>query len=169
MSVTTSVNVFGVQSALKELNKINPKLRREYTKRYKDIVKPVVTQAKAKFPSEAPLSHMARPHARLGGWDGGLVKKGVIAKINTRKGRTDEVAVFMIQQRTGWGSIFDIAGRNNASSQFVQNLMSKGYGGASRAMWPAYESNAIQIQGAVIDLVGDVMRDVNRNLVTDGN
>ncbi len=169
MSVTTSVNVFGVQAALKELNKVNPKLRREFTKRYKDIVKPVVVQAKAKFPSEAPLSHMARPHARLGGWDGGLVKKGVIAKINTRKSRTDEVAVFMVQQRTGWGSIFDIAGRNNASSQFVQNLMNKGYGNASRAMWPAYESNAIQIQGAVVDLVGDVMAEVNRNLVIDGN
>ena len=162
MSVTTSVNVFGVQAALKELNKINPKLRRQFTTRYKDIVKPVVVQAKAKFPSEAPLSHMARPHARLGGWDGGLVKKGVIAKINTRKGRTDEVAVFMVQQRTGWGSIFDIAGRNNASSRFVQNLMNKGYGNASRAMWPAYESNALEVRGAVIDLVNDVMADVGR-------
>jgi hypothetical protein len=169
MSVTTSVNVFGVQSALKELNKINPKLRRQYTKRYKDIVKPVITQAKAAFPNEPPLSGMGRSHTRLGGWDGGLVKKGVIAKINTRKGRSDEVAVFMVQQRTGWGSIFDIAGRNNASSRFVQNLMNKGYGNASRAMWPAYESNAIQVQSAVIDLVGDVMRDVNRNLVIDGN
>ena len=169
MSVTTSVNVFGVQAALKRYVEQPTQLRPEFTKRYKDIVKPVVVQAKAKFPSEAPLSHMARPHARLGGWDGGLVKKGVIAKINTRKGRTDEVAVFMIQQRTGWGSIFDIAGRNNASSQFVQNLMSKGYGNASRAMWPAYESNAIQIQGAVVDLVGDVMAEVNRNLVIDGN
>ena len=169
MSFTFSTPVVGVQKALKELNKVNPKLRREYTKRYKDIVKPVVTQAKAKFPSDAPLSHMARPHARLGGWDGGLVKKGVVAKINTRKGRTDTVAVFMIQQKTGWGSIFDIAGRNNASSQFVQNLMSKGYGNASRAMWPAYESNAIQIKGAVVDLVGDVMAEVNRNLVIDGN
>jgi hypothetical protein len=47
--------------------------------------------------------------------------------------------------------------------------MSKGYGGASRAMWPAYESNAMEIQGAVVDLVGDVMAEVNRNLVIDGN
>jgi hypothetical protein len=169
MSVTTSIKVYGVQSALKELNKINPDLRREFTKRYKDIAKPVVTQAKAKFPSEAPLSHMARPVPRLGGWDGGLVKKGVIAKINTRKGRSEEVAVFVIQQRTGWGSIFDIAGRNNTSSQFVQNLMNKGYGSASRGMWPAYEANATEVENAVVELVGDVMQNVNRNLVLDGN
>ena len=169
MSVTTSVKVFGVQSALKELHKINPELRRQFTSQYKDIVKPVVTQAKSKFPSDAPLSHMARPHARLGGWDGGLVRKGVIAKINTRKGRSEEVAVFVIQQRTGWGSIFDIAGRTNTSSQFVQNLMNKGYGSASRAMWPAYESNASVVENAVVELVGDVMQNVNRNLGFDGN
>jgi hypothetical protein len=169
MSNTKPVRVFGVQSALKELNKINPELRREFTKRYKDIVKPVVAQAKATFPSEPPLSGMGRPHTRLGGWDGGLVKKGVIAKINTRKGRREEVAVFVIQQRTGWGSIFDIAGRRNANSQFVQNLMDKGAGQASRAMWPAYESNAGEVQNAVVELVGDVMENVNRNLVLDGN
>jgi hypothetical protein len=162
MSVTTSIRVVGVQSALKELNKIDPKLRRAYTKRYKDIVKPVVKQAKAAFPNDPPLSGMGRAHTRLGGWDGGLVRKGVIAKINTRKGRGKEVAAFVVQQRTGWGSIFDIAGRNNQSSLFVQNLMGKGYGNASRAMWPAYESNALEVRGAVIDLVNDVMADVGR-------
>ena len=34
MSFTFSTPVVGVQKALKELNKVNPKLRREYTKRY---------------------------------------------------------------------------------------------------------------------------------------
>ena len=97
------------------------------------------------------------------------MRKGVIAKINTRKGRSQEVAVFVIQQRTGWGSIFDIAGRSNADSQFVQNLMDKGYGRASRAMWPAYESNAPAVQAAVIELVADVRDTVNRNLAANGN
>ena len=169
MSNTKPVRVIGVQHALKQLHKINPELRKQFTKRYKDITKPVVVQAKAAFPSDAPLSGMSRPHTRLGGWDGGLVRKGVIARINTRKGRSQEVAVFVIQQRTGWGSIFDIAGRSNASSQFVQNLMGKGYGNASRAMWPAYESNATAVQAAVIELVADVRDTVNRNLESNGN
>jgi hypothetical protein len=168
MSNTKPVRVIGIQHALKQLHKINPELRKQFTKRYKDITKPVVAQAKAAFPSDPPLSGMGRPHTRLGGWDGGLVRKGVIAKINTRKGRGQEVAVFVIQQRTGWGSIFDIAGRSNASSQFVQNLMGKGYGGASRAMWPAYESNATAVQAAVIELVADVRDTVNRNLESNG-
>lgn len=169
MNATTSIQVYGVKSALKELNKINPKLRRQYTKRYKDIVKPVIQAAKIAFPKSAPLTGMARPQKRLGGWDGGLVAKGVVAKIDTRKARpnTETVGAFFIVQKTGWGSIYDIAGRTNSGSQFVQNLVSKGHGNASRAMWPAYESNAAEIQLAVYDLVGDVMNDVNRNLVVN--
>ena len=167
--ITNSVQVYGVKSALKELNKINPKLRREYTKRYKDIVKPVVQAAKIAFPKSAPLSGMARSTGRLGGWDGGLVAKGVVAKIDTRKARpgTETVGAFFIVQKTGWGSIYDIAGRNNPGSQFVQNLINNGAPNASRAMWPAYEGNAAQIQLAVLDLVDNVMNDVNRNLVVN--
>jgi hypothetical protein len=36
-------------------------------------------------------------------------------------------------------------------------------------MWPAYESNAGEVENAVVELVGDVMQNVNRNLVFDGN
>ena len=112
---------------------------------------------------------MARPNTRLGGWDGGLVAKGVMAKIDTRKARpgTETVGAFFIVQKTGWGSIYDIAGRSNPGSQFVQNLINNGAPNASRAMWPAYEGNAAQVQLAVLDLVGEVMDDVNRNLVVN--
>jgi hypothetical protein len=164
-----TIKVYGVKAALKELNKINPSLRRQFTKRYKDIVKPVLKQAKIDFPKSPPLSGMGRPHTRLGGWDGGLVAKGVVAKIDTRKGRSDNVGAFFIVQKTGWGSIYDIAGRKNPGSQFVQNLAANGHGSASRVMWPAYLQNANQIQLSVLDLVGDVMDETNRKLITDGN
>jgi hypothetical protein len=164
-----TIKVYGVKAALKELNKINPSLRRQFTKRYKDIVKPVLKQAKIDFPKSPPLSGMGRPHTRLGGWDGGLVAKGVVAKIDTRKGKSDNVGAFFIVQKTGWGSIYDIAGRKNPGSQFVQNLMANGHGAASRVMWPAYLQNAKQIQLSVLDLVGDVMDETNRKLITDGN
>ena len=164
-----TIKVYGVKAALKELNKINPSLRRQFTKRYKDIVKPVLQQAKIDFPKSPPLSGMGRPHTRLGGWDGGLVAKGVVAKIDTRRGRSDNVGAFFIVQKTGWGSIYDIAGRKNPGSQFVQNLAANGHGSASRVMWPAYLQNANQIQLSVLDLVGDVMEETNRKLITDGN
>jgi hypothetical protein len=164
-----TIKVYGVKAALKELNKINPSLRRQFTKRYKDIVKPVLRQAKIDFPKSPPLSGMGRPHTRLGGWDGGLVAKGVVAKIDTRRGKSDDVGAFFIVQKTGWGSIYDMAGRTNKDSTFVQNLVASGAGNASRVMWPAYEGNAAQVQLAVLDLVSDVMDETNRKLITDGN
>lgn len=167
MTFTNSIQIYGVKSALKELNKIDPKLRREYTKRYKKIVEPVINDAKNAFPSEAPLSGMVYPYRSLGPWMGNLVARGVVAKIDTRKARSEVVGAFLVVQKTGWGSIFDMAGRTNGGSKFVQNLVGKGYGGASRAMWPAYRKNQSEVDAAVIELVSDVMDDVNRNLVID--
>ena len=165
MTFTNSIQIYGVKSALKELNKIDPKLRREYTKRYKKIVQPVINDSKNAFSSEAPLSGMVYPYKSLGPWMGNLVARGVVAKIDTRKARSEVVGAFLIVQKTGWGSIFDMAGRTNNGSKFVQNLVGKGYGAASRAMWPAYRANQSEVDNAVIELVGDVMDDVNRNLV----
>lgn len=178
MSVGIRVSVFGVKDALKELNKVNPKLRRQYTKRYKAILKPVVDSAKKQFPDDPPLSRFGKPYKHLGAWDGGLVEKGVTVRINTRKARKrnieqgavyETISTFLIQQKTGWGSLFDMAGRKNPDSQLAKNLVKEGYGKASRAMWPAYENDATRVDAAVLDLVRDVMRDVNRNMVIDGN
>lgn len=176
MKSTISIEVYGVKAALKEVNKVNPKLRREFTKRYKEIVKPVIQQAKSSFPDEPPLSRMGKPFKHLGSWDGGLVAKGVTAKINTRSARKrniekgavyETISTFLIQQKTGWGSLFDMAGKKNNDSIMAQNLINKGYGSASRAMWPAYESNKTEIDFAVLALCKDVMSEVSRNLVVD--
>jgi hypothetical protein len=172
-----SVQVHGVKEALRELNKTSPTLRRAFTKDYKAIVKPVIDQAKAAFPNQPPLRNMVHPYKQLGGWDGGMVAKGVVAKINTRKARNrnaalgasyETVGTFIIQQKTGWGSLYDMAGKKNSSTVFVSNLTAK-FGGASRAMWPAYESNAEEVNAAVLDLVGKVMAEVGRNVITNGD
>ena len=60
MSGNVGIEVLGLKEALKELNRIDPKLRREITRDFKQIVKPVITRAEALLPSGAPLSGMAR-------------------------------------------------------------------------------------------------------------
>jgi hypothetical protein len=176
MKSTITIEVYGVKAALKEINKVNPILRREFTKRYKDIVKPVIQQAKDSFPADPPLSRMGKPFKHLGAWDGGLVAKGVTARINTRSARKrnlakgaayETVSTFLIQQKTGWGSLFDMAGKKNSNSIMAKNLVSEGFGNPSRAMWPAYESHKPEIDFAVLALCKDVMSEVNRNLVVD--
>jgi hypothetical protein len=177
-STQLKIEVYGVKEALRELNKVSPTLRRGFTKEYKSIVQPVIDAAKARFPDQPPVSGMGRPYKKLGAWDGNLVARGVVAKINTRKARNrnaamgaayETVGTFIIQQKTGWGSIFDMAGKRNPASMLAQSIAGKGFGNPSRAMWPAYQEHETEINAKVLKLVEDVMTEVNRNLVTNGN
>lgn len=60
MSVSAEINVVGVKDALRELNTIDKRLRRQITKDYQEIVQPVVADAKRLVPTEAPLSGFDR-------------------------------------------------------------------------------------------------------------
>ena len=60
MPVNNRLEVVGVKDALRELNDIDKKLRRQITRDYQEIVKPVVSQAKSYVPDVAPLSGFNR-------------------------------------------------------------------------------------------------------------
>ena len=64
MTATMTIEVFGVKEALKELNDIDPDLRKQINAKAKDIVKPAVDAIKNKYPSEY-LSGMQRPAAAI--------------------------------------------------------------------------------------------------------
>jgi hypothetical protein len=60
MPVSNSIEVVGVKDALRELNDIDKKLRRQITRDYQEIVKPLVNTGKSLVPKTAPLSGMER-------------------------------------------------------------------------------------------------------------
>ena len=60
MPVNNTIEVAGVKDALRELNDVDKKLRRQITRDYQEIVKPVVSQGKSYVPDKAPLSGMNR-------------------------------------------------------------------------------------------------------------
>lgn len=60
MPVDNQIEVAGIKEALRELNDIDKKLRRQITKDYQEIVKPVVMDAQALVPPAAPLSGFER-------------------------------------------------------------------------------------------------------------
>ena len=170
-SVTVDVTVLGIKDALKQINSIDPKLRRAITKEYKRIVAPIVKSAQDAYPELPPMSGWSRAYKSLGAWDAGKVKKGVQAKVNTRKARNrnlakgadyETIGTFIVYQKTGWGSIFDMAGRKT-SSPMVEVLNAR-YGNASRSMWPAYEQNKEQVDREMQGLVKQVMHEVDRYL-----
>ena len=176
MAVNASIQIYGVKAALKELNTIDTKLRRQVTKDYKQIVSSVLADAKAAMPSQAPLSGMDRGWKTKSGfeiipkdgWSTATAQKMLAAKINTKKvkefrGTKVNVGTFRIVWTGTANTIFDIAGRKSSGS-FIDRLNAR-YGRASRVLWPAYEKNKTQVEQEMIALVEGVMKEVNRNLV----
>jgi hypothetical protein len=168
MSEMRGIQITGVKQTLKTLNKLAPEMRKGFNREYKNIVKPVVDDIKSRIPTEAPISGMGRSFKHLGKWDGAKVKRGIVSKVDTRKSRSksafdfsnvETVGALYIISKTGYGMVYDMAGRKTPGSPLAQALQSR-WGTASRSMWPAWESNAEKVQKAVADLVHQTERQV---------
>ena len=60
MAVSATIEVVGIKDALRELNQLDKKARRDLTKRYKEVVQVVIDDIHSKFPTQAPLSGFRR-------------------------------------------------------------------------------------------------------------
>ena len=75
-----TIEVQGIKETLKQLNKLAPDLRREITKDYKRITKPMVSAAREAAPNDPPLSGMLRKWRRGGPWYGAQVDRKIKSK-----------------------------------------------------------------------------------------
>jgi hypothetical protein len=178
MTVNTSIQVVGVQSALKELHKVNPGLRKEITRDFKNIVKPVIGEAQQRVPTFAPLSGMARSWSTRSGWqifpyNAGELRKSIVAKISTRRPRpstlgNEVTAAFRIVFKSPAAMSVDMAGRRGgartAQGAAMVSGLEKKFGQASRFLWPAFERKRGEVEGEMLKLIERVMREVNQKL-----
>lgn len=167
--VTATIEIAGLKDALKTLNKIDKKLRTQITRDYKDIVKPVISDANSLIPSNVPLSGMSRNWTTKSGfkmlpWEPGHKQK-IAAKINTRAikeyaGRTTNVGTFSIAYQSATGTMFDMssAGRLGAA-------LTARYGSRSRVMWKAWQQNETTVNAEMEKLVKFVMDETSRELM----
>ena len=155
-----SVEMSGVKSAIKELRKIDPELRKQFNKDAKAVVKPVVDEAKGSYP-DVVLSGMSRAWTQNGvqkfPYSARKARSGVKLKVDTR-GKA--VSIINVQQNNPAGEIIDMAGRGSTNSRrgqiFVQNLNNK-VGRPSRFMWPSYEKHETEVTAAMVNLIDEVM------------
>jgi len=189
MPATASYQVYGIQEALAEINKVDRILRRQITK---DIQAGagtrLVTAARSFIPTKPPLSRMVNGNMIKGrdgtGWSRDRVISGIRSIVGKRGSRARTVTfsngrtadfkatqyqLLVLQQRDAAGAIWDHAGIRN-DSQFVTNLLAEGEHvgpvAAPRAMEPAAESVQPAVEKEVEKIVERVMSIVNRNLVT---
>jgi hypothetical protein len=169
--VQLSFEVYGLKQALRELNQIDKSLRRQITRRFKEVTDPVVKDAQASIPSQ-PLSGWARKWTTKSGfqmlpWDARRAQNMVKSKVSGKKpreygGYVSELAVFYI----GWygmaNTVYDMAGRKH-SSDMASALAAK-HGPPSRVLWPAYEKNRNVVEDKILEIVQDVGTAVGKRM-----
>lgn len=162
MAVDTTVTVAGVKETLRELQKMEPDLAKEIKKDFKQIVDPIVKDARAQV-RELPLSGFARNWKAgvLLPWNKNAVSKSIIARFSNRR-KGNSLAVFSVTMKSPAGTVFDMAGRGQPNR--LARTLSALYGSPSRLMWPAYDRNAEAVNenlGRVTEKIQDA---TNRRL-----
>ena len=163
MVASSTVTVVGVKDAMRELQKIEPGLATRIKKDFKDIVKPVVGDARSQVVN-LPLSGFRRnwKAGKLLPWSQSAVSRSIIARYSNRR-RGNSLAVFSVTMKSPAGTIFDIAGRKSANR--LGAALDSLYGRASRLMWPTYERHANQVNKNMADLVEKITDAANRRLL----
>jgi mRNA-degrading endonuclease RelE of RelBE toxin-antitoxin system len=193
MGITGQIDVYGVQNALKELNDIDRKIRRQVTKDIKTVGNQIVQEARSMVSTQsrsngAPLSGMRRGsliRGREAGWNISEVQGGFNVRVGVRAtkeryvdfdqgGYTRQVVygakpyrLMVVQQKSFAGAIYDHAGAGISgirNTAFIANL-NKEVGDAPRVIDKAVESNRSAVTAELLSIVGKVMTQTNRNLV----
>jgi mRNA-degrading endonuclease RelE of RelBE toxin-antitoxin system len=193
MGITGQIDVYGVQNALKELNDIDRKIRRQVTKDIKTVGNQIVQEARQMVQTQsrsdgAPLSGMRRGsliRGREAAWNVSEVQGGFNVRVGVRAtkeryvdfdqgGYTRQVVygakpyrLMVVQQKSFAGAIYDHAGAGISgvrNTAFIANL-NKEVGDAPRVIDKAVESNRPAVTAELLSIVGKVMTQTNRNLV----
>ncbi len=193
MGITGQIDVYGVQNALKELNDIDRKIRRQVTKDIKTVGNQIVQEARSMVSTQsrsngAPLSGMRRGsliRGREAAWNISEVQGGFNVRVGVRAtreryvdfdqgGYTRQVVyaakpyrLMVVQQKSFAGAIYDHAGAGISgirNTAFIASLK-KEVGDAPRVIDKAVENNRPAVTAELLSIVGKVMTQTNRNLV----
>jgi hypothetical protein len=164
MPVDSTVTIVGVKEAMRDLQKMEPELAKQIKKDFKEVVKPIVDDARSKI-VQLPLSGFARnwKAGKIFPWSQNAVSKSIIARFSNRK-RGNSLAVFSVTMKSPAGTIFDMAGRGGANR--LAAALDTLYGRPSRLMWPTYERHAAAVNENLQRLTERIVDETNRRLVS---
>lgn len=160
MSVTASTEIVGAKDAIKALRKLDPELRKQFNRDVKQIVAPIVDDAKNAYPAKM-LSGMERNWTQRGNqkfpYDAKRARAGVKHKIDTRR---DAQSVIKIQQTDPAATIIEFAGKNRNPLGTALNQ----FGRVARFMWPAADRNTAKVLAEMERSVLDAVREVQKEI-----
>lgn len=166
MSVKVELDVVGIASTLRALNKIDPELAKAARRQIKEAANPLVQNARRFVPSRAPLSGMANS-GRLQ-WST-RARSSIRAQqsVARRKvGRTRRIDLIKVVQSSASGAMFDMAGRATAGKtpagiNMIQVLNSR-YGRPSRSMWRDNQAAARITEKKLLEAVAELSAVINK-------
>lgn len=170
-----SIQVVGLKETLRDLNKLDPALRREIGRDIRRIVKPVADNVNQRIPEGAPLSGM--DHQGRTGWSN---RKPVVVKTDTRKPRyrpgrpfRDIVSVIRVGTKDAPTAIVDMAGKAGGNNSrrgpqyqrpnFARALSSR-LGPPSRFMWRDIDGHVEAVVTELQPVIERIEDAMNRDL-----
>jgi hypothetical protein len=182
MSAEIGIDYYGLKTALKEINKIDPMLRRQITKDIVAACEPILVGIRDTIPLQGPTRGFRNNYGRTG-WQGNQQKK-VTAKLDTRKARKrnlaqgaqfESIAVVKITAKGAPLNMADMAGRGpnqtrnknplRARPNFAGLLTDKLGRGPSRFIWAGGERYLDDVAHKVDQIVIEVMDKTTQNIV----
>jgi hypothetical protein len=116
MSASMTTQVVGGKEAILALRRIDPELRKQFTRDAKEVAKPATDAVKQAYQT-VPLSGMERNWSQKGRkifpFTVAGARRGVNVKVDTRRSSEN---VILIEQRNVGAAVFESAGRKHDSA-----------------------------------------------------
>ena len=171
-----TIKVEGLSETLRDLGKIEPKLRRVMLKKMRDDVKPLADAINANIPKTAPIRGFN--HNGRTAWSG---KQRAVVRTSFKKPKKDinavsteiPLSVVKVMSQGAGVSIADMAGKGNGRHDRREvpaqlkrpNLAQDLPGSPSRYFWKDIERMIPQIERNLAETVREVTMDANRQLM----
>lgn len=177
-AIETQLEMVGVKEALRALNSIDKKARRQVTKDYAQIVSSVVQEARNSTPNDpAPLSGMkyswkARRVAPIFPWHGAKSDRAIKPFVSGKKPRqynayVSDLAAFGIKWTSADALAVEFSGKGPVPTQKGKEMvaeLNKKYGTPGRFLWKAYERHAETVLAETEKLIRKVMKQVQKEI-----
>jgi hypothetical protein len=158
-----SGRILGLEQTRKELALLDATVRKELRKEARNITKPLVQDAKNRYPSTAkgrsPLRGVNYAWRDVGGdgfpYNQARAKRGVRFTCDiTRKGRT----VFRVRQIDAAATVLEVAGRTTSLGRAVSSR----FGARDRFMWKAAVRTGPAVRRELQSAIDSLVRGINR-------
>ena len=157
----TVIRVDGVKNTIKTLGYIDPELRKTFNANVKQILAPIVNDAKSRYAS------IEFPSGTVRSWAPGdrivfpLTQQSAARKVGvkTSAGRRNASTIAVVQRDAG-ASVFEFAQKGSLGQAFTRKN-----GPPARVMWKAATSQTEQVTSQLKNYIDQVTEQLNRELM----